>query len=418
MKSVSKAALAAAFLLSAPAFIVGSPAIAQKKKEASGPQVSEAFRKPAGEIQKLVEAKDWAGVKARIDALDALAQSDDEKYYAASFRLAASAGTNDNPGTIRALDALIANPKTPQADLGRFNFFRGDFAYQAKQYPQAAAYFTKARDLGFQPQGTNLNLRIAQSQLDGGQVAAGAAAIDAAIKAEEAAGRKAPEAWYKIVVSRFYTSGDKTSAAQWLARQLAAYPSPAAWRSSLMVYMEQATAKGATMDADLRLDVLRLIRAAKGLAGETDYYEYADAAQRRGLPWEVVSLLDEGRAAGTISKPNPRLDPLYTQAVNRQKAEVSLAAEEKRAAGAANGAVAMSTADAYLASGDNAKAVTLYRMALQKGGVDTALVNTRLGIALARSGQKAEAKAAFASVTTGPRAELARFWSAWVDGQA
>jgi hypothetical protein len=418
MKSVSKAALAAAFLMSAPAFIAASPAVAQKKKEeAGGLKISEEFRKPAAEVQKLVEAKDWAGVKARVDALDALAKNDDEKYYAATFRLQASAATSDNPNIIRALDILIANPKTPPADLGRYHFFRGDFAYQEKKFADAAGHFAKARDLGFQPQGTNLNLRVAQAQLDGGQVVEGAAAIDAAIKAEEAAGRKAPEAWYKVVVSKFYTKGDKANAATWLARQVAAYPSPDAWRSSLMVFMEQASTKGTTLDADHRLDILRLIRAAKGLAGEADYYEYADAAQRRGLPWEVVSLVDEGRALGKITKPNPRIDPIYSQAVNRQKAEVSLASEEKRAAAGANGAVAMSTADAYLASGNNAKAIELYRLALQKGGVDTSLVNTRLGIALARSGQKAEAKAAFSGVSGSPRGDIARFWTTWLDQQ-
>jgi Flp pilus assembly protein TadD len=184
-----------------------------------------------------------------------------------------------------------------------------------------------------------------------------------------------------------------------------------------MVFMEQASTKGTTLDADHRLDILRLIRAAKGLAGEADYYEYADAAQRRGLPWEVVSLVDEGRALGKITKPNPRIDPIYSQAVNRQKAEVSLASEEKRAAAGANGAVAMSTADAYLASGNNAKAIELYRLALQKGGVDTSLVNTRLGIALARSGQKAEAKAAFSGVSGSPRGDIARFWTTWLDQQ-
>lgn len=419
MKSVSKAALVAAFALSAPAFFAAGPAVAQKKKEESAAlKISNEFRAPAAEVQKLVEAKDWAGVKARIDALDALAKNDDEKYYAATFRLQAAAGTNDNPNIVRALDVLLTNPKTPPADLGRYSFFRGDFAYQEKKYADAVRHLSRARDLGFEPQGTNLNLRIAQAQLDSGQVAQGATSIDAAIKAEDAAGRKAPEAWYKVVVSKYYTAGDKASAAQWLSRQVAAYPSPDAWRSSLMVFLEQASAKGATLDVDLRLDVLRLIRAAKGLAGESDYYEYAEAAQRRGLPWEVVSLIEEGRAAGKVAKPNPRLDPLYSQAVNRQKAEVSLTAEEKRAAGAASGTVAMATADAYLASRNLPKAVELYRLALQKGGVDSAMVNTRLGIALAMSGQKAEAKTAFAAVTTGPRADVARFWSTWVDQQA
>ena len=419
MKSVSKAALAAAFLLGAPAFIATSPAIAQKKKdEAPALKISNEFRGPAAEIQKLAEAKDWTGVKARIDALDALAKNDDEKYYAATFRLSAAAGTNDTAGIVRALDALIANSKTPQGELGKFNFFRGDFAYQQKKFAEAAAYLTKARDLGYRPDGANIELRIAQAQLDGGQIAQGAAAIDAAIKAEEAAGRKAPEAWYKVVVSKFYTSNDKANAALWLSRQVAAYPTPEGWRSSLMIFLEQANAKGVTLDADQRLDVLRLIRAAKGLAGESDYYEYADAAQRRGLPWEVVSLIDEGRAAGKITKPNPRIDPIYSQAVARQKAEVSLTAEEKRAAGAANGAVAMATADAYLASRNLPKAIELYRLALQKGGVDTSMVNTRLGIALALSGQKAEAKAALATVSGSPRGDIARFWSTWIDQQA
>lgn len=418
MKSVSKAALAAAVVLSVPGIVAVTPAVAQKKKADSSPQFSDAFRKVAGPVQELDKAKKWAEVTARIDAVDAVAQSDDEKYYASTWRLNAAANTNDRPQMIRALNALVANPKTPQSDIGKYSFFLGDYAAQDKKFAEAAAHFVKSRDLGYQHPATNIDLKIAQVLLDGNQVPQGIAAIETAIKAEEAAGRKAPESWYKIAVSRLYTSGNKAGAADWLSRQLRAYPSPALWRSSLMVYLEQQREAGKEANADLRLDALRLIRATKGLAGETDYFEYADAAQRRGLPWEVVSVIDEGRAAGTIAKPSARFDPIYTQAVNRQKAEVSLAAEEKRAAGAANGAVAMSTADAYLASRNLPKAVELYRLALQKGGVDTNLVNTRLGIALALSGQKAEAKTAFAAVTGAPRNEMARFWTAWLDSAA
>jgi tetratricopeptide (TPR) repeat protein len=418
MKLVSKAALAAAIVLGVPALTVAGPATAQKKGEGAQPKISDAFRKPAAEVQKLIEAKDWAGAKAKLDGLDAVSQSDDEKLYAATFRLQAAANTQDNPMLIRALDALLANPKTPQADLGRYSFYRGDFYLKEKKYAEAAARFTKARDMGFVPNGTNLNLLIAQALLEAGQIPAGIAAIDTAIKAEEAAGRKAPEAWYKYAVSKLYTTGDKPGAATWLSRQLGAYPSPDTWRSSLMVFVEQQSTKGASLDADQRLDVLRLMRAAKALAGESDYYEYADAAQRRGLPWEVVSLVDEGRAANKFVKPNPRIDPIYTQAQNRVKAEVSLASEEKRAATAPNGAVAMSTADAYLASRNLPKAVELYKLALTKGGVDTNLVNTRLGIALALSGDKAGATDALGKVSGSPRGEIAKFWLAFVNQPA
>jgi len=416
MKSVSKAALAAVLLIGVPATAGAAPAAAQKKDEkAPELKLSAEFRKPASEVQKLIEAKDWAGAKAQLDALDAVAKTDDERFYAANFRLQTAANTNDTASTITALDALIANPKTPQADRGRFNFFRGDFANKAKKPADALAYFTKARELGYVPNGVNMNLLIAQTQFDAGQRDAGIAAIDAAIKAEEAAGRKAPENWYKLVVSKLYTSGAKAMAADWLGRQIAAYPSPEAWRSSMLIYLEQLQDKGVTLDPDQRLDVLRLMRASKAMGGESDYLQYADVAQRRGLPGEVKSVIDEGRASGKVTKTNAAINQLYTTASAQEKAEVPLATEEKRATAAPKGNVAQQTGDAYLGTRNYPKAVELYRLALQKGGVDANVVNTRLGIALALSGQKAEAKTAFAAVTGSPRGEIAKFWTTWLD---
>lgn len=417
MKSVSKAALAAAFMLSAPALLAASPALAQKKKEEATPQIklSEPFRKAAAEIETLVKAKDWAGAQPKLAGLDGLAQNDGEKYYAAVFRLQVATGLNDMPGTMAALDVLLANPNTPREDIGRYAYFRGNYAYQQKKYAEAIALLTKARDSGYTASGTNLDLRIAQAQLDGGQVPAGVASIDAAIKAEEAAGRKAPEPWYKVVVSKLYTSGDKAGAATWLGRQLAAYPSADAWRSSLLIYLEQLQTKGVTLDPDQRLDVLRLMRASKAMGGESDYLQYADVAQRRGLPGEVKSVIDEGRASGKVAKTNAQINQLYATASAQEKAEVPLANEEKRAAGAAKGDVAMQTGDAYLGTRNYPKAAELYRLALQKGGVDANVVNTRLGIALALAGQKAEAKTAFGAVTGTPRGEIAKFWTTWLD---
>lgn len=417
MKSVSKAALAAAFAMSAPALLTASPALAQKKKEEAGPQikVSEPFRKAAGEIETLLKAKDWAGAQPKLAGLESLAQSDGEKYFAALFRLQVTSGLNDIPGTMTAIDALLVNPNTPPVDVARYSFFRGNYAYQQKKYAEAIALLTKSRQLGYVPNGTNLDLRIAQAQLDGGQIPAGVVSIDAAIKAEEAAGRKAPESWYEVVVSKLYTSGDKPGATTWLNRQLAAYPTPKAWRSSLLIYLEQLQDKGVALDPDQRLDVLRLMRAAKAMGGENDYFQYAELAQRRGLPGEAKSVIDEGRANGKVTKTNVSINQVYSTASAQEKAEAPLAGEEKRAAGAAKGDVAMQTGDAYLGQRNYPKAVELYRLALQKGGVDSNVVNTRLGIALALSGQKAEAKTVFGAVTGSPRGEIAKFWTTWLD---
>ena len=95
----------------------------------------------------------------------------------------------------------------------------------------------------------------------------------------------------------------------------------------------------------------------------------------------------------------------------------SLAGVDTKARAAANGTLAMKTAAAYFGYGDYAKAVDLYRVALQKGGVDANVVNTRLGIALALAGQKAEATTALQAVT-GTRADLAQLWLAWMNQRA
>ena len=416
MKSVSKAALAAAVLLAVP-FAASAPAVAQKKQKEEAPKykLSDAFRKSATEIEGLIKAKDYQGAAGKLDALEALATNDDEKFFVANFRLTTSANLKDNPTTIRALDALIANPKSDPANLGQYYFFRGDITQGMKKPAEAIPFLLKARELGYAPNGANLNLLIAQAQFDAGQLEAAVSSIDAAIKVEEAAGRKAPVAWYRIAVDRLYRGGKKAAASEWLGRQMAAHPSAEGWRATLLIYMEQTREKGVPMDADLQLDVLRLMRAAKAMGGEFDYQEYADLAQRRGLPWEAKAVIEEGRAAGKSQATNVAINELYRSAVVREKAEGSLSAEEKTATAAANGTAAKNVADAYLGSRNFTKAVELYRVALQKGGVDANLVNTRLGIALAMLGQRDEAKAAFGAVTAPPRNEIARFWTTWLD---
>lgn len=415
MKSVSKAALAAAVLLAVP-FAVSAPAVAQKKKEEAPKfKLSDAFRKAAVEIETLIKAKDFQGAAGKLDALEAMATNDDEKFFVANFRLTTSANLKDDATTIRALDALIANPKTDPANLGQYYFFRGDKTLGQKKPADAIPFLLKARELGYAPNGANLSLLIAQAQLDAGQLEAGVASIDTAIKAEEAAGRKAPLAWYRFAVDRLYRGGKKAAASEWLGRQMAAYPSAEGWRATLLIYMEQTREKGVPMDADLQLDIFRLMRAAKAMGGEFDYQEYADLAQRRGLPWEAKAVIEEGRAAGKIQATNAAINELYRSAVVREKAEGSLAAEEKTATAAANGTAAKNVGDAYLGSRNFTKAAELYRVALQKGGVDANLVNTRLGIALAMLGQKAEAKTAFQAVSATPRSEVARFWTTWID---
>jgi hypothetical protein len=409
MKLVSKIALGAALALGAPLF-AAAPAFAKDEK-APQLKVSAEFRKAIAAADVALKAKDAAGAETQVAAAEAVSTNDDEKFWSAKLRYDLELLKANVPGQIKALDALIASPKTDPDTLKSVYFLRGRLANQTKKFAEAIPFLTKARELGATQ--VDLTLQLAIAYLESGNVQGGVAEIEKAIAGEQAAGRKAPEEWYKFAVSKLYHSGAKVEAANWLTRQVAAYPSAESWRSTLLIYMENTAAKGTVLDRDQKLDIYRLMRVTKSLAGESDYYEYAFAAQQRGLPWESTAVIDEGRAAGKA--PAIRFNQLYTSSQTMAKNEGPLSGFEAKAKTAPNGKSAAGTGDAYLASGNYVKAVELYTLALQKGGVPADEVNTRLGIALALSGQKPAAKQAFAAVTGAPRADIAKFWTIWID---
>ncbi|WP_033921656.1 hypothetical protein [Sphingomonas sp. 37zxx] len=412
MSIVSKTALAAMLALGTLGAVVATPADAQRKKkgqEEAGPpamKVGEPFRVAAVAAQAALQAKDLATAETQLAAAEALIQNDDERYFAAQLRLPLEAQKNNNAGIKKALDVLIPSPRTAAVDVGRLNFVRGTIARNEKDYAGAIQYLSRARDLNFD--NPDLPLLIAQTQVDSGNVAAGVAEIGREIERRKAAGQKAPNEWYSYAISKLYQAKQPVETAKWLRMQLIDYPTTKNWRTSLLVYRDAVT-----LDNQAKLDLFRLMRSTKALADQNDYIEYADMAYRAGLPFETKAVLDEGRASGKL--PASAGGRLYTDAQTAIKNEGSLAALEKPARSAGSGTAAVQLADAYLGSGNNAKAIEFYRLGLEKGGVKNDEVNTRLGNALANASQQPEAKAAFDLVKAQPRAELATFWKLWID---
>jgi Flp pilus assembly protein TadD len=117
-----------------------------------------------------------------------------------------------------------------------------------------------------------------------------------------------------------------------------------------------------------------------------------------------------------VNKSSRAVAERLTDANNKIPSDkASVVNDEKRAAGAADGRLAANTGSAYLAYGDYAKAIDLFRLAQKKGGIDADVVNTRIGIALTRAGQKDAARAAFQAVSGAARKEVAQFWLLWLD---
>ena len=406
------------------------PVLAQKSKkgdEKPGLKLSPEALKAAQVAQPALAAKDYAAAEPAIAQIEAAAKTDDDRYVAAALRYelesqklygqqqANPKAPIDETVLAQPLDVLINNPSTPAADRGKYAFRRGSLAYNSKDYPSALRYFAQARQFGYDD--PNLALMMVKAKYDTGDVAGGSTAMHEAIAKMKAAGQKAPEDYYRYAIAKSNAAKMSAETMKWLQDYISAYPTAKNWRDILVTYALQPNSV-VSLDNAQKIDVFRLMRATNSLADQTDYLDYAQKLIDRGLPAEAQAVVKEGIAAGKIPSGNSTARDMLSVTARSLKADTPLSQLETRAGASSNGKLAASTGDAYLAESNYGKAATLYRTALQKGGVDQNEVNTHLGIALARSGDKAAAKTAFGAVNSEPRSGIASFWTTWLGAQA
>lgn len=441
MVTLTKAARAALLMIGASVIAMPIAAPAQKKKpEAApaGPQLSPEFRKAAipaetaiRAIREKIKASAAADVAADVAAAEPLvaaaaaaAKTPDDTYYAQVYRLQIEdqkiqgAARGDvaiyrqrESALVEPLKALLANPKTGPADRGLYLNRLGEIAYEAKKYAEAAQQFEAARAAGYT--NANLGLNIVRARAEGGDIAGGMAELKKLIEADRAAGRQSPESWYLYARSKTNQAKLTADFLEWSRLWVAAYPTPKNWRESLVYYGFSGPYK---LDKRERIDIFRLLRAAKALGDQNDYAEYAQNLFDVGLPQEAKTVIDEGRASGKVPATGGPNAGTYNDALTAIKAEGPLDGLVKRATASPNGLSAAATGDAFLGSGNYARALEMYALAVKKGGLTKPdEVTTHIGIAQALSGDKAGAKTTFQSIKSTPRSDIASFWMLWLD---
>ena len=186
------------------------------------------------------------------------------------------------------------------------------------------------------------------------------------------------------------------------------HPSAQNWNEVLRVYQTAGR-----LEDQPNLDLLRLMRATNGL-DVNSINEYVRLAAQRGLPREAQVIYQGSVAGGAI----PANEEVASEiASNISGDQAGLAESEAASRSSANGRVALNTADAYASYGNTSKALELYQLAIDKGGVDAGVVNLRRGALYYAANQTDQARAAFEAVT-GDRAPHAAFWLQWLDEQA
>jgi len=372
--------------------------------------ISSAFAAAYKELVAAYEAKDAAATSAKSAAAHAAAKSPEEHFLASQIDLKVAAEAKNEPAMGAALETMIGTGVFPPDQLASAYITLGKVRYNAKQFPQATTAFQKAVEL--QPGNTEAVALLAQARSVNATPAEAVADLQKAIVQQTSSGGKAPEELYKRAISTAYKA--KLASATDISRQwVAAYPSPTNWRDAIGIYRNMNT-----IDEQGTLDLFRLARAAKAMTGEADYDRYAYAALMKGYPGEAKAVLDEGIAANAV---DPKKSPFKEMI---QQANSKATGEEATLDGLASKAIAGGTAKNAQTTGDLLygygrwdKAAEVYRAALKKPGADASLINLHLGMALARAGDKAGATAALNAVT-GARADIAKYWLAYLATQA
>lgn len=409
MKNMWRSSLCAAALL-AGIMTVGQ-AGAKTNEPGNSLSATPQFRTGAEQAQASLKAGDVTGAGGRIAALNPTTPF--EKYIKAGLAMELAVKRQDIVAQRKAVAELIESGAAPRAQLPYLNHVAGYLCYQTGAIDNAVVYLTRARELGVtEPQAA---LLLVESYVRQRKVDQASQLLDQTIAQQKQAGKAVPPSWYDRASALAIARKDWTALARYNGEKLAGVQiSAPEWRTALVGYSENARP-----DKEALLDLYRLQAATGGLASERDYQGYATLAAGQGYAAEAKSVIDAGTSEGKLQSNDPVATPLLRTV--KPRAVTYLAAIKGlpgKAGSVTSGAKAEQDGDKLLASAQYADAVPYYRAALEKGVGDKDRVSTRLGIALARSGDFNGARAALAQVAAnGAWGQIATFWSAWVEAR-
>lgn len=374
---------------------------------------SDAFVELYSPVADVVNAEggDVNSVVGQFPAIIAAAVTPDDKFAVGNLILIAGNKLNSPAFQRQGLELQLSSGKVAPASLGMFNWYVGNLAFQAGDHLAARTALQAAAAAGYTE--GDITALIAETYYEVEDIPAGVAYVLQATQARLAAGGEVPQQWLLRGLQASYGANMANEATELSLLLVTLHTTRQNWLNAL-----QVTNALGDFDDQAQLDVLRLMRLTGAITDEAEYVQYIEAADPRIMSNEVADVLAEGLAAGEFNTG----DEYYIGV--KDIVDSRMAGDRTDAAGMVRDARADATGrDALLAGNllysldDFAGAEEMFAMAASKGGADTQTALTRQGIAQIRQGNHAAAIATLAQVS-GPRANVARFWSAFAQTQA
>jgi hypothetical protein len=364
---------------------------------------SKESRNPIAALQTAVSGK-TADVPAKLAAAQAVAKTNDDKYVIAKLQLEYAMFTKDEAAQRAAVEAILASGGADAAEASTLNNYLAAVAVKGGDFAGAEANY--AARVAANPSDVDSLIGLYQAKVGLKKDAEALSLLQRAISLRAASGQKVDEGWYRNAVSMAHKQKNNAVAAQMAQEALSAYPNETNFNNLIAI-----TQPLFSKDDDAYVDLLRLMLVRNQIKSSTDYLRLAQHHEFTRNWGEAKSVLEAAAASGKTSGAHSALLSKVGARISEDRA--ALPGAEAKARSDASGRLAQNIASVYAGYKDYAKAADLYQVALQKGGVDANLVNTRLGIVHAMAGKRADAETAFRKVT-GMRAPLANLWMAWL----
>lgn len=364
-----------------------------------------------------VEGADPAAFKPQLEALIPLSNSADEKIAAGGLIFNTAIKLSDQSLQLKGMELMLASGKVPLEQVGRYNFIAYQLSNALKDFPKARNYLQQAINANFTAEtisASDLQIAMAESYFSAEQNVEGLAYLDQAIKSKKNQGQAVDEQWYRRGLTVAYNNQIVPQVYDFVGMWIADYPSSTNWRDAVNL-----TRNLNEFEPQQILDLLRLSKAAGALQDKQDYILYVEAADARRLPKEVKELIEEAYARNAVSRDDIFVADALTTANGRiqsDRADLPSLERDASAAGAALRTVS-AAADAFYSYGQYDKAAKFYEKALTLPGVNTGETLTRLGMSQVGVGNYDAARETFGKVQ-GPRAPIARLWSAFATEKA
>ncbi|MEP5938956.1 MAG: hypothetical protein ABJ239_11565 [Erythrobacter sp.] len=404
---------------------VAEPAHAQKKKkkkdkkDEAKPEYSEEFIAAYQPIQEILNAEggDASAAVGLVPGMLALAKSPDEQLVAGNSIYNVGVKSNERPLQLQGMKLMLASGKVDADQVGRYNFVVYQLSNAAGDYPTARTYLQRAIDANFTTETvTRSGLQIAMSEsfFSEGNIEGGLDYLSQAIAQRKASGQPVEESWYRRGLSVSYNNQIMPDVYEFVAGWISDFPSQDNWRDAINISRNLGSLSSPEM-----LDLMRLGYRIDTFNGKQEYIDYVDAADPRRLPKEVEKVIENGYATGRASRDDIFLSDSLATAKGRIAADRSDLPALERDAGSSTAALrtVVAAGDAFLSYDQPEKAARFYSRSLNLPGVDTAQVQTRLGIAQFDMGDFAAASETFEQVS-GNRKSIAQLWAAYAREKA